>query len=564
MAEKEKKEKAVSLDEIAKAVDKCIAMVRRLSKEKKELEDRVERHSANWREFAKIAVHENSDGKIGRASISLLLGVCLVGMIAVSAFAAEQVVINLPAPEGTDAVVQFSADDGDDAADVGELIMTTTGTMKIDVGGTTAATMTSTGIIATIYGASTGDVTCDDINMSGSATDSIGFNLTATPTVVTGQVATVNLGNMGRTPADTCAITHRLLTMVNDSGAESINWSYINSVIDDASSNSEDTAVEVYIQVGGAATKALNIDAAGVDSGTLKLLGTAGDFGDGDVDNVGDITLDTITADGSAITINSALTLASTVTATGAVTTVGNATVGGVLGVTGAQTNTANLVVNGTQLQGDGATIIRGFESMNLEGTLVVTGLVTAIGNAGVGGVLAVTGAQTNTANVVVNGTMLQGDGATVIRGFEDMVLEGTLVSTGLVTCIAGADMGDLNIANVQSVFVDALVADGGTSITLSNTMDCVNGTLRQNARAVAVSKDTTPTMVDHGTGTFTASRVYTNTFNPVFLETPAVCATYTVTATNDAPFISSAASNEVIFGGHGGLTFNWIATGNR
>jgi hypothetical protein len=81
-------------------------------------------------------------------TIKMLAGMILV-CLAVAAYAAETIVVRYFAPEGGDAVIRLEADEGDDAADVMEIIMTAGGSGKIDIGGTTILTLSSSGITAT-------------------------------------------------------------------------------------------------------------------------------------------------------------------------------------------------------------------------------------------------------------------------------------------------------------------------------------------------------------------------------------------------------------------------------
>ena len=125
--------------------------------------------------------------------------------------------------------------------------------------------------------------------------------------------------------------------------------------MDDNTTNTEDSAEELWLQIGGTFTKVLNIDALGVDSGTLKLLGTGGDFGDANVDNVGSIALDIIKADGSSITTSNDWTYVGSVT------------------------------VNGANIAGDGATTITNVVNYSAGTQAGYTGTLTVYGLSGVG-----------------------------------------------------------------------------------------------------------------------------------------------------------------------------------
>ena len=97
----------------------------------------------------------NMDGKVGSVRASLLCALGLVSLLGVAALAGETIIANWVAPEGQDAVLKVQADEGDDTADVGELIMTTSGTLKVDLGGTTVGTFSSSGLSATTISAPT-------------------------------------------------------------------------------------------------------------------------------------------------------------------------------------------------------------------------------------------------------------------------------------------------------------------------------------------------------------------------------------------------------------------------
>jgi hypothetical protein len=108
------------------------------------------------------------------------------------------------------------------------------------------------------------DIKTDDINMSGAVGDTLGFNVTKAVTV-TGLTATVSGANVTASGGgkDTDYVNYKWLTMDNDS-SESVDWAYWYVVVDDETTNTEDTAVELYIQVGGVATKALDVNASGL------------------------------------------------------------------------------------------------------------------------------------------------------------------------------------------------------------------------------------------------------------------------------------------------------------
>jgi hypothetical protein len=110
-------------------------------------------------------------------------------------------------------------------------------------------------------GAITGDITADDINMSGGVSDTLGFNATKAASV-TGLAVTVK-NDIAGTAIDTDYLNTIGLQMNNDS-SEDIDWQYEYIVIDDNTTNTEDSAWEMYLQVGGTATKVLDANASGL------------------------------------------------------------------------------------------------------------------------------------------------------------------------------------------------------------------------------------------------------------------------------------------------------------
>lgn len=74
------------------------------------------------------------------------------------AFGAEYKTTAQVAPEGGDAVLSIKADDGDDAADELEVIMTAGGSAKIDVGGITHLTLDGSGNVSFSDSGATGSV----------------------------------------------------------------------------------------------------------------------------------------------------------------------------------------------------------------------------------------------------------------------------------------------------------------------------------------------------------------------------------------------------------------------
>ena len=162
------------------------------------------------------------------------------------------------------------------------------------------------------------DIQTDDINMAGSVSDTLGLNDTKAASV-TGLAVTVKY-DIGGTALDTDYINHIWLQMANDS-SEDIDWAYWYVVVDDNTTNTEDSAVELYIQSAGTATKALDINTTGVDCGAGQILATGGDMGDGALANVGALTCDSVDGDAAAtLTVGPAVATRVDVGASDAVT----------------------------------------------------------------------------------------------------------------------------------------------------------------------------------------------------------------------------------------------------
>jgi hypothetical protein len=111
------------------------------------------------------------------------------------------------------------------------------------------------------------------LSSTASYTDTWGIN--GSRASQTGQYAVVELLDTSATNYDTDAVTVELFEGVNDS-AEATVWGSIKVVVDDNTTNTEDSAIEVYQPVAGVATKVLDISANAVTvPGTLTVTGAA-------------------------------------------------------------------------------------------------------------------------------------------------------------------------------------------------------------------------------------------------------------------------------------------------
>lgn len=201
------------------------------------------------------------------------------------------------------------------------------------------------------------DVTLSDITPSGGVGDSLGYNYSKAASV-TGLFATVK-NDVAGDAIDTDFLTDIKIQMDNDS-SESIDWVYWYYIIDDNTTNTEDSAAELYLQVGGTATKVLDVNVDGlIIAGDLAAT-TIGGITEADL-------LDKTAAE----------------------------TITGVYTFTPAVTNTGNIFANGN-IVGDGGTILQQIEDIFVD-DLIVTNEAT------IDGVFAITGPDATT------GLMVQG-----------------------------------------------------------------------------------------------------------------------------------------------------------
>ena len=145
----------------------------------------------------------------------------------------------------------------------------------------TALTVSAEALNAAV-GTTAGDVACDDINMSGTVGDTLGFNVTKAASV-TGLAATVTMADVAGSGKDTDYVSFRLFTMANDSG-EDIVWAHLDIVIDDNTTNTEDSAAELYLPVAGVDTKVLDFTAGVLNAPVGLQVGGANVYSAGGTD----------------------------------------------------------------------------------------------------------------------------------------------------------------------------------------------------------------------------------------------------------------------------------------
>ena len=177
-------------------------------------------------------------------------------------------------------------------------------------------------------------------------------------------------------------------------------------------------------------------------------------MGDANVTNVGDIALDSISADGASFSFGSNWTAAGRTCADGGIFTTLDLNGGTIDGtVIGAAAQSS---VKATTLSASSDMIIQ--DRAQLKSTLFVSGAVTAASSIAAASA-AIVGAVT-AASLSASGDLNIADNATV---------NGTAGIYGLLTAHAGASMGDANITNVGDIALDSISADGASFSMGSN-----------------------------------------------------------------------------------------------
>jgi hypothetical protein len=177
-------------------------------------------------------------------------------------------------------------------------------------------------------------------------------------------------------------------------------------------------------------------------------------MGDANVTNVGDIALDSISADGASFSFGSNWTAAGRTCADGGIFTTLDLNGGTIDGtVIGAAAQSS---VKATTLSASADMIIQ--DRAQLKSTLFVSGAVTAASSIAAASA-AIVGAVT-AASLSASGDLNIADNATV---------NGTAGIFGLLTAHAGASMGDANITNVGDIALDSISADGASFSMGSN-----------------------------------------------------------------------------------------------
>tara|TARA_R110001583_G_scaffold63844_9_gene186340 strand:- start:1429 stop:3456 length:2028 start_codon:yes stop_codon:yes gene_type:complete len=177
-------------------------------------------------------------------------------------------------------------------------------------------------------------------------------------------------------------------------------------------------------------------------------------MGDANVTNVGNIALDSISADGASFSFGSNWTAAGRTCADGGIFTTLDLNGGTIDGtVIGAAAQSS---VKATTLSASSDMIIQ--DRAQLKSTLFVSGAVTAASSIAAASA-AIVGAVT-AASLSASGDLNIADNATV---------NGTAGIYGLLTAHAGASMGDANITNVGDIALDSISADGASFSMGSN-----------------------------------------------------------------------------------------------
>jgi len=177
-------------------------------------------------------------------------------------------------------------------------------------------------------------------------------------------------------------------------------------------------------------------------------------MGDANVTNVGDIALDSISADGASFSFGSNWTAAGRTCADGGIFTTLDLNGGTIDGtVIGAAAQSS---VKATTLSASSELLIQ--DRTQLKSTLFVSGAASFASSIGAASA-AIVGAVT-AASLSASGDLSIADNA---------VINGTAGVFGLLTAHAGASMGDANITNVGDIALDSISADGASFSMGSN-----------------------------------------------------------------------------------------------
>jgi hypothetical protein len=328
MADEKKDGKSVTveaLDAVAKMASEACGRIRKLE--------------AWLKEKGGIDVDLDGDGKVGYIR-SALAGFVLMSAIVGIVFAATYGPVDFM----DEAVFGTAQVEGDDSTQQGilradDLIAEDDLTVGDD------ATITGDLTAATVAGAMTGDITCDDITASGADTASLDLNIPASTNAQMGTI-TVKSATAVANMDDNDYVRYILLNAY-DSATAACNYAYMDVEADDVTTDSQDGSIDFYVEINSTATKVLDLSASGAEFGTLQVLSTAADLGDGDLTNVGAISCDSIGADGTAVAIN---------TGTGEVTLDGKYATVGPDATTGLMVLGASITATGTTMTNTFAT----------------------------------------------------------------------------------------------------------------------------------------------------------------------------------------------------------------
>lgn len=288
---------------------------------------------------AMFGIDLDKDGKVGGIRVALLAALATVCLVA-SVYAANQ--------------ARWTLRNEADTSDIAEI--DEEGDMTI------AGTMTATGGFS---GAISGDPTADDFNMSGSVSNTLGFNVTKAASV-TGLAATVIM-DIGGLAIDTDYVQDVKLRMNNDA-TQSVDWVYWNYIIDDNTDGTEDGTAELYMIINGSATKVMDFTAgvasfpvgASISAANLTAGTTASAINGASITNLaggniasGNIDVarisEALKAPGAIGGTTPAAGAFTTVAASGAITANGGITIvsGAYTGVLNVVSTTLTFVVNG-------------------------------------------------------------------------------------------------------------------------------------------------------------------------------------------------------------------------
>ena len=431
----------------------------------------------------------------------------------------------------------------------------------------------------------------------------------------TGLYATVELLDSSVAQTDTDYVSIELFEGVNDSAEDTV-WGKMYIVVDDNTTNTEDSSIELYQPIAGVQTKVLDVSAgvvtvpgSAVITGALgvSLVTDATTKDTGSIITEGGIGIEKALFVGSATASSSKDTGAiiceggigteEDVYAGGNIVAVGDvsgATVASITAanlvdksatesISGVWTHSTNVIVSGMTVSSSkdtGCVVVEGGigveEDVYVGGQVVVTGALTASGLLD-SDTTGVTGSFTIATNLAVTGTVTVVGASTLTGGFDS----GAASTATNITMDAGSTLAakTLTVATAMTVTPAAVLNggfDSGAASTATNiTMD-IGSTLAADNLTVAseatvdgkyavVGPNAATGLMVQAASIIATGTTMTNTFGVEFGATPIVTLTYydTLVTTNQLWLGTVTSSNFISFHAES-INYNYIAVGAR